>query len=74
MKIGFIGLGIMGRHMASSLIKAGHELVVHDLRREAAARHFRRPGRSVPSRQVRSGGVRLATGAQGRRPGNQPRP
>lgn len=39
MKIGFIGLGMMGRHMASNLIKAGHELVVHDLRREAAAPH-----------------------------------
>ena len=39
MKIGFIGLGIMGRHMASNLIKAGHGLVVHDLRREAAAPH-----------------------------------
>jgi 3-hydroxyisobutyrate dehydrogenase-like beta-hydroxyacid dehydrogenase len=39
MKIGFIGLGIMGRHMASNLIKAGHELVVQDLRPEAAAPH-----------------------------------
>lgn len=39
MKIGFIGLGTMGRHMASNLIKAGHELVVHDLRREVAATH-----------------------------------
>jgi len=39
MKIGFIGLGTMGRHMASNLIKAGHELVVHDVRREAAAAH-----------------------------------
>ncbi|HEV8640110.1 MAG TPA: NAD(P)-dependent oxidoreductase [Methylomirabilota bacterium] len=39
MKIGFIGLGTMGRHMASNLIKAGHELVVHDVRREAAASH-----------------------------------
>ncbi len=39
MKIGFIGLGLMGRHMASNLIKAGHELVVHDVRREAAAPH-----------------------------------
>jgi 3-hydroxyisobutyrate dehydrogenase-like beta-hydroxyacid dehydrogenase len=39
MKIGFIGLGNMGRHMARNLIKAGHELVVHDLRREAAAQH-----------------------------------
>jgi 3-hydroxyisobutyrate dehydrogenase-like beta-hydroxyacid dehydrogenase len=39
MKIGFIGLGMMGRHMASHLLKAGHELVVHDVRREAAAPH-----------------------------------
>lgn len=37
MKIGFIGLGTMGRHMASNLINAGHELVVHDVQREAAA-------------------------------------
>ena len=41
MKIGFIGLGTMGRHMASNVIKAGHALVVHDLRREAAAPHCR---------------------------------
>jgi len=39
MKIGFIGLGTMGRCMASNLIKAGYELVVHDLRREAARPH-----------------------------------
>jgi len=30
MKIGFIGLGIMGRPMAKNLLKAGHELVVFD--------------------------------------------
>lgn len=40
MKVGFIGVGTMGRHMASNLQKAGHELVVHDLRREAAAPHL----------------------------------
>jgi 3-hydroxyisobutyrate dehydrogenase-like beta-hydroxyacid dehydrogenase len=39
MKIGFIGLGNMGRHMAYNLINKGHELVVHDQRREAAAQH-----------------------------------
>jgi 3-hydroxyisobutyrate dehydrogenase-like beta-hydroxyacid dehydrogenase len=39
MKIGFIGLGTMGRYMASNSIKAGHELVVNDLRREAADPH-----------------------------------
>ncbi|HZO40188.1 MAG TPA: NAD(P)-binding domain-containing protein, partial [Methylomirabilota bacterium] len=26
MKVGFIGLGTMGRHMASNLIKGGYEL------------------------------------------------
>lgn len=31
MKIGFIGLGIMGRPMAKNLLKAGHELVVYDV-------------------------------------------
>ena len=36
MKVGFIGLGNMGNPMAANLVKAGHELVVHDLRREAA--------------------------------------
>ena len=30
MKIGFIGLGIMGKPMAKNLIKAGHELRVYD--------------------------------------------
>ncbi len=39
MKIGFIGLGTMGRHMARNLMKAGHALVVHDVRREAGAPH-----------------------------------
>ena len=28
MKIGFLGLGIMGRPMALNLIKGGHELTV----------------------------------------------
>jgi 3-hydroxyisobutyrate dehydrogenase len=37
MKIGFIGLGTMGRHMATNLARAGHDLTVHDLRREAGA-------------------------------------
>jgi 3-hydroxyisobutyrate dehydrogenase len=40
MKIGFIGLGTMGRHMAASLLAAGHELTVHDIRREAAEPHL----------------------------------
>jgi len=36
MKIGFIGTGNMGNPMAANLLKAGHQLTVHDLRREAA--------------------------------------
>jgi 3-hydroxyisobutyrate dehydrogenase len=33
MRIGFIGLGAMGRHMAANLQRAGHEVQAHDLRR-----------------------------------------
>jgi 3-hydroxyisobutyrate dehydrogenase-like beta-hydroxyacid dehydrogenase len=36
MRVGFIGLGTMGAGMAANLRKAGHALVVHDVRREAA--------------------------------------
>jgi 3-hydroxyisobutyrate dehydrogenase len=35
-KIGFIGLGNMGAHMARNLIKAGHDLKVYDLNEETA--------------------------------------
>jgi 3-hydroxyisobutyrate dehydrogenase-like beta-hydroxyacid dehydrogenase len=40
MKVGFIGLGTMGRHMASHLQDAGYALVVYDVRREAAEPHL----------------------------------
>jgi 3-hydroxyisobutyrate dehydrogenase-like beta-hydroxyacid dehydrogenase len=40
MRIGFIGLGMMGRGMAANLQKAGHLLVVHDLSRQAASQHL----------------------------------
>jgi 3-hydroxyisobutyrate dehydrogenase len=36
MRVGFIGLGMMGKGMAANLQKTGHELVVHDLSRAAA--------------------------------------
>jgi 3-hydroxyisobutyrate dehydrogenase-like beta-hydroxyacid dehydrogenase len=45
MKIGFIGLGTMGRHMAANLQRAGHELVVHDVRKEAAEPHVKNGAR-----------------------------
>ena len=40
MKIGFIGLGTMGAGMAANLQKAGYQLVVNDLTRQAASRHL----------------------------------
>ncbi len=40
MRIGFIGLGTMGRHMAANLQRGGHQLAVHDVRREAGQTHL----------------------------------
>ena len=40
MRIGFIGLGMMGNGMAANLQKGGHDLVVHDLTRQAASQHL----------------------------------
>lgn len=37
MKIGFIGLGIMGKPVSKNLLKAGHELVVCDFNKDAVA-------------------------------------
>lgn len=39
MKYGYIGLGNLGGHLAASLIRAGHELVVHDRDAALAERH-----------------------------------
>ncbi|MFJ9820116.1 NAD(P)-dependent oxidoreductase [Streptomyces sp. NPDC101151] len=49
MRIGFIGLGNMGRHMARHLIHAGHLVTVHDARPEAAAEHLAIGARWVDS-------------------------
>ena len=55
MRIGFIGLGMMGSHMVANLQKAGHDLAVHDVRREAGepalkrgARWAETPARALP--------------------------
>jgi 3-hydroxyisobutyrate dehydrogenase len=40
MKVGFIGLGTMGASMALNVLKGGHELVVHDINREAVGLHL----------------------------------
>jgi len=37
MKLGFIGLGIMGKPMSKNLLKAGHSLVVYDINAAAVA-------------------------------------
>ena len=49
MKIGFIGLGMMGAGMAANQQKAGHDLVVHDLSRQAASQHLQRGASWVDS-------------------------
>lgn len=36
-RVGFVGVGAMGGPMAANLLRAGHGLTVHDLRRETAA-------------------------------------
>ena len=38
MKVGFIGLGVMGAPMAANILKGGHELTVYDHSAEAVAR------------------------------------
>lgn len=38
MKVGFIGLGVMGGPMAANILKGGHELAVYDRSPEAVAR------------------------------------
>ena len=38
MKIGFIGLGIMGRPMVKNLLAHGHEVFVNDVNVEAVER------------------------------------
>ena len=54
MKVGFIGLGIMGRPMAGHLIKGGHELFLHS----RAAR---------PADLLEAGGTRVRSRPRGRR-------
>ena len=38
MRVGFIGLGVMGGPMAANVLKGGHELTVYDLNPQAVAR------------------------------------
>ena len=47
MKIGFIGLGIMGKPMAKNLVKAGYELIVSDKYAKAAVEELVAAGAAV---------------------------
>ena len=41
MKVGFIGLGLMGSSMALNVRARGYEMTVYDLRKEAATPHVK---------------------------------
>ena len=49
MKVGFIGLGTMGASMALNLRKAGYEMTVNDMRRDAAGPHLEAGAKWVES-------------------------
>jgi 2-hydroxy-3-oxopropionate reductase len=51
MKIGFIGLGIMGKPMAKNLLKAGYQLVVYDVN-------------PVPVKELEAAGAEAASSAK----------
>ncbi|HSB61517.1 MAG TPA: NAD(P)-dependent oxidoreductase, partial [Vicinamibacteria bacterium] len=59
MRIGFIGLGNMGGPMALNLMKAGHALVVHDVRKGAATPHLAGGATWADSPKAAATGVEL---------------
>jgi len=54
MQVAFLGLGIMGRPMASSLVKAGHQVTVWN----------RTPGKEVDGAHTASSPAEAAQGAE----------
>lgn len=52
MKIGLIGLGIMGKPMAKNMLKAGYELWVNDLVRESVEDVVRAGGKSASPEEI----------------------
>ena len=52
MKVGFIGLGIMGKPMCRNLMKAGYEAVVYN-RSKASVEHRQQEARQRWQRTVR---------------------
>src|SRR5919201_140973 len=59
MRVAFIGLGNMGRHMAANVQKAGHQVVVTDVRREAADSHLAQGARWANSAAEAAKGAEL---------------
>ncbi len=61
-RIGLVGLGIMGRPMGRNLLRAGYELVVHDVNRDAVAELAAEGARpATSSREVAAGCDTLIT-------------
>ena len=69
MRVGFIGLGLMGSGMTNNLQKAGHQLVLHDLRREAAEKSDR--GRRRMGQSARATSRRRPRSSSPRCPGRR---
>jgi len=63
MRVAFVGLGTMGRPMAEHVAQAGHELLVHDVRRGAANALIERGARwaDSPSAAARGADVVLTS-------------
>ena len=59
MRIAFIGLGNMGRHMAANLQKAGHDVVVHDVRQRRPTGHLANGARWANSAAEAAQGAEL---------------
>ena len=48
MKIGFIGIGQMGKHMSRNIQAAGYELVVNDVKKETATQLLEKGRNGLP--------------------------
>ena len=59
MRIAFIGLGTMGAHMATHLQRAGHDLTVHDLNAQSAARHLAAGATWAPDAKTAATGAEI---------------
>jgi 3-hydroxyisobutyrate dehydrogenase-like beta-hydroxyacid dehydrogenase len=59
MKIGFIGIGQMGKHMSRNIQAAGYELVVNDVKKETAAQLLEKGAEWAPSPKAVSESCRI---------------